>query len=365
LIQLTASKQRDHIENRNNVNTSLDYMSETLIEFSEQYSGLIRSSDDVPGYCRKRRGRGFLIFDESRNKITEKAVIERIQKLGIPPIWKEVWICSDPRGHLQATGLDTRGRKQYLYHDDWIRVQQETKFEKLLTFGHALPEIRKKINADLNQKEWNRERVLALIIGILDETYIRIGNRHYLEMNKTHGLTTLRRKHLKIGSREAILKYNGKHNIEHIVRISNRKFIRLVKECSELPGHEIFRYKNDIGKTVAATSHDVNEYLQEITGERFTSKNFRTWGGTVTAIKRFPYAKKRVEENPRLKLRKAVVKEVAEVLNNTIAICEKYYIHPKVLDALDNINFSPRRYKLRNKPDALDWEEKLALAIID
>jgi DNA topoisomerase I len=327
-------------------------------------TGLLRSSDDVPGYRRKRRGRGFVNFDELGNRISDKTVIERIQKLGIPPVWKEVWICPNPRGHLQATGLDMRGRKQYLYHEDWTRIQQESKFEKLVAFGYALPEIRKKINKDLNQDKWTRERVIALIVGILDETYIRIGNKQYLEVNKTHGLTTLRRKHLKIGSHEAILKYNGKHNIEQIVRINNRKFIRLVKECSELPGHELFCYKNDTGKTIAVSSYDVNEYLKDITGDGFTSKNFRTWGGTITAIKRYPHAKRRVEENPRLKLRRAIVKEVAGILNNTVAICEKYYIHPVVLDALDNLEFTPDNYPLEDQPSALDFEEKVALAII-
>ena len=327
--------------------------------------GLIHSSDEDPGYTRKKYGRGFMYFDEKNDKIVEEAIVRRIKNIGIPPVWEDVWICPDPYGHLQATGLDTRRRKQYLYHDDWIEFQQDTKFEKLVEFGYALPGIRRKILKDLQGNEWTREKVLALIIGILDETYIRIGNKQYLDINKTHGLTTLRRKHLKIKSNQAVLKYKGKHNKEHVVAITNKKFIQLVKECSELAGYEIFRYKSKNGKMVTVSSSDVNEYLQEIAGDNFTSKNFRTWGGTVTAIKRYPHAKRRVKENPRLKLRRAIVKEVAEELNNTVAISEKYYIHPDVLDTLDNENFSAKRYKVDDKPKSLDFEEKVALGIIE
>ncbi len=331
---------------------------------TDHYPALIHFSDEYPGYSRRRHGRGFTIFDEQGNRITDKSLIDRIKNIAIPPVWKEVWICPDPRGHLQATGIDNKGRKQYLYHDSWNRFQQETKFDNLAAFGYALPGIRKRIQKDLDQPQWTRERVIALIIGILDETYIRIGNKEYLHMNQTHGLTTLRRRHLSVGSRGAVFKYKGKHKKEHIVRISNKRFVKLVKECSDLPGHEIFRYKNDNGSMTPVNSYDVNEYLKNITGDSFTSKNFRTWGATVSAIKRYPHAKKRVKENPRLNLRRAIVKEVAAILNNTIATCEKYYIHPGVLDALDSFHFSPHRYKISLTSNLLDFEEKVALAII-
>ncbi len=331
---------------------------------SNKYSGLIHSSDEDAGYSRKKHGRGFMYFDERRNKISDKNEIERIKNIGIPPVWEEVWICPDPRGHLQATGMDSKQRKQYLYHEEWNAFQQNTKFERLVEFGFALPEIRNRISIDLKKEEWTRERVIALIIGILDETYIRIGNKQYFEDNETHGLTTLRRKHLKIGPKEAVLNYTGKHKKERTVRINNKNFIKLVKECSELPGYEIFRYKSKNGKMITITSSDVNEYLQDITGDKFSSKNFRTWGGTVTAIKKYPDAKEKVRNNPRLKLRRAIVKEVARELNNTIAVSEKYYIHPEVLDALDSLYFSPGRYKVDDKPEALDLEERVVLAII-
>lgn len=339
-------------------------MDEVLIDNFDDFSGLIHSSDEVPGYCRRRHGRGFLIFDEQGNKISDKAEKSRIKKIGIPPVWENVWICSDPKGHLQATGLDPRGRKQYLYHKNWIKFQQQSKFQKLKEFGYALPGIREKISKDLEQEGWSRERVLALVVGILDETYIRIGNKQYLNANKTYGLTTLRRKHLNTTPREAIIRYKGKHNKEHVVRINNKRFFHLVKECSELPGYEIFRYKDKNGKMRTVNSQDVNDYLQAITGDDFTSKDFRTWGGTVTAIKRYPQAKAKVKDNPRLKIRRAIVKEVARVLNNTIAISEQYYIHPKVLDALDSMYFSPARYTIKDKPETLETEEKVALAII-
>lgn len=339
--------------------------SKTIKYENNKFKGIIHYSDEDPGYSRKKHGRGFMYFDENGEKITANPIIERIKNIGIPPVWEDVWICPNPEGHLQATGLDARGRKQYLYHEDWIEFQQETKFENLLEFGYALPGIRRKIPGDLKQDEWTREKVLALIIGILDETYIRIGNKQYLDINRTHGLTTLRRKHLKIKSNRAVLKYKGKHSKEHVVAINNKKFIRLVKECSELPGYEIFRYRSRNGKMVTVSSSDVNEYLQEITGDAFTSKNFRTWGGTVTAIKKYPLAKEKVKQNRRLKLRRAIVKEVAKELNNTIAISEKYYIHPEVLDALDSLHFSPKRYNVNVKPEELDLEERIVLAIIE
>jgi DNA topoisomerase-1 len=326
--------------------------------------GLVHTTDNNPGFSRKKHGRGFRYFDEKGEKIKDPKVLKRIKQLAIPPMWKDVWICPEPGGHLQVTGLDNKSRKQYLYHEDWLSFRQENKFERLREFGYSLPEIRNTIAKHIELEEWNREKVIALIIGILDETYVRVGNKRYLELNETHGLTTLRRKHMKVKGQQVIFKYRAKSKKMRKVSIDNPKFVRLIKECSELPGYEIFRYRNDEGKLTPVTSIDVNEYLQEIAGDQFTSKNFRTWGGTVMAVKKYPVARQKTEDNKRLKLRRAIVKEVANELSNTISISEKYYIHPLVLERLDDKEFSPDKIDTENKPDGLDYEEKIVLGII-
>ncbi|MBR9999593.1 MAG: DNA topoisomerase IB [Cyclobacteriaceae bacterium] len=326
--------------------------------------GLIHVSHDDPGFTRQKCGRGFIYFDEKKRRITNPGIIERIKEIGIPPMWKNVWICKSPSGYLQATGIDVKNRKQYLYHEDWTAYQQNFKFQKMVKFANALPAIRETVKSHLRKKGWPKEKVLALIVGILNESYIRIGNRQYLELHGTHGLTTLRRKNLEMNSHGIIFKYKAKSNKYRRVKIRNRSFIRLIKECSELQGYEVFRYLDPSGKTIPVNSTDVNEYLKDITGEDFTSKNFRTWGGTVLAVKKFPAAKEMVEKNKRLKISRAIVKEVAVELHNTIAVCEKYYIHPYVLETLTSGRFDPEKFPLEGTPQELGEAERITLSII-
>lgn len=338
----------------------------TLMKTADAYAGLHLNytGEGSPGYIRKRSGRGFAYCDETGLKVTDGEALQRIKELVIPPMWKSVWINNDPLGHVQATGRDARNRKQYLYHAEWTAHQQQNKFSKLIEFGYALPAIREQVSGLLRKRGWPREKVLALIVAILDETYVRIGNSYYYETNGTHGLTTLRRKNLEINGKNVTFRYKAKSNKMREVKIQNKRLTRLIQQCSELRGYEVFRYIDEDGNTIPVDSSDVNAFLREITGSEFTSKNFRTWGGTVLAVKYFPEAKEQTIVNKRLKLNRAIVKAVATQLANTISVCEKYYIHPAVLKELNN-GYNPETIKLDQYPEGLNEHEKIALAIIE
>ena len=334
-------------------------------------SDLIYVSVNEPGYSRKKRGSGFQYLDEKGKRITDKEIISRIKALKIPPMWEDVWICKKPSGHLQATGIDSRRRKQYLYHEEWSKLRNESKFYKMAEFARALPVIRKTAEKDLNKDGWPREKVLALIINILDECFLRIGNKTYTEQNETYGLTTLRRKHLNINGSKTTFSYMAKGSKYRKVSIEGRKITRLIKECSQLPGYEVFQYRDNDGTVRPVYSSDVNTYLQEVSGESFTAKDFRTWGGTVTAIELFEKAKAEAEANPRKKLSTSLVKNVAERLGNTVAICQEYYIHPCILSkVIENSldlekakNAALKKYKELHP--ALDDNELIALLLVE
>lgn len=291
-------------------------------------------SDEAKGYRRKKHGRGHIYYDPKGNKIEKEQLEARLKGLVIPPMWADVWICKDKKGHIQATGYDESGRKQYIYHPDWVKYRNANKYYKLIEFGKKLPLIRRRVHEDLQQKEWTKGKVLALVLSVLDESYIRIGNKSYLEANNTYGLTTLRRKHLEIGKDGVIFRYRAKSGKEREVNIENEAVTKLIKECNELPGYELFRYQEK-GKMHAVDSGDVNEYLQEVAGEEFSSKTFRTWGGTVTAVEVFEDALQEVAENPRRNLVSTLVQHVAGRLGNTPAVCREYYIHPAILEAAE------------------------------
>ena len=291
-------------------------------------------SDEVPGFTRVRRGRGFSYCDEHGKKLTDKETLQRIKALGIPPAWEDVWIAKDPYGHLQCTGYDPKQRKQYIYHMLWSAYRSEAKFRKLVEFGLALPHIRRQTSQHLQAEGWPRVKVLALVIQMLDEYHIRIGNEYYRQQNETFGLTTLRRKHFDFEQGVGRLEYKAKSGKYRKINIKNGQLAKLVKQSSELRGYELFKYRGEDGKFHHIDSHDVNEYLKDISEEEFSCKDFRTWGGTTLAVEKYPTALAMVEENPRLKLETAIIKLVAKELGNTISICRKYYIHPKVLQTL-------------------------------
>lgn len=308
-------------------------------EKSYPEKGLIYVHDTQPGYTRRKHGRGFVYLDHEGHVIRDDSEVKRLKALKIPPAWEKVWICTMPQGYLQATGYDARQRKQYLYHPEWETFSQTEKFRNLYRFGKSLPGIRSKVDKKLRLKGWPREKVLALILKLMDEKYMRVGNKFYEEENETYGITTLRRKHLNAEDGRLVLEYRAKSGKYREVEIEDKQMVRLVKESSALPGYEIFRYLDENKKSQPIDSTDVNDFLREITQEDFTSKSFRTWSGTVLALEEWKEARQEVAGNKRKSLKTAIVKKVAEKLGNTPAIAENYYIHPTILELISSEKF--------------------------
>jgi DNA topoisomerase-1 len=302
--------------------------------------------DSQPGLSRRiLRGR-FAYFDVTGQRIRDKAEIERINKLVIPPAYTDVWICADPRGHLQATGRDARGRKQYRYHPRWRELRDEGKYARMLAFGKQLPKVRKQLDAHLATPGLNHDKVMATVISLLDATLIRVGNSQYARDNKSYGLTTLRSRHVEVHGSEIAFEFRGKSGVEHQVSVKDRRLATIVKRCLELPGQALFQYLDDDGKRHSVSSSDVNAYLHRLTGADFTAKDYRTWAGTAMALDMLrelhwdpePQAKQHIVE---------MVKSVARHLGNTPAVCRRCYIHPAVLEhfALGELAKLPRPRK--------------------
>ncbi len=300
------------------------------------HSSLCYSSDDQDGYTRRKWGRGFIYLDEQHDKLLEPTILARIKALKIPPNWKRVWICKNENGHLQCTGRDDKRRKQYLYHEEWIEYRQRRKFKKLLAFARQLPQLRRKIDKDLKEKTWVKNKVIALALSIMDHCNIRIGNKQYKDRNGTYGLTTLRRKHLLSTEDGLKLAWKAKKGKLRKVDLHSRKLIRLIQECSELPGYEIFRYIDAQGNFHALDSSDVNEYIHNSIGNSYTAKDLRTWSGTSMAILYLPEAIEIANNNTRKKLSTSLIKLVAKQLGNTQKVCREYYIHPGILEMIES-----------------------------
>lgn len=306
----------------------------------ESLPNLVHYPDDRPGWARKpTKNGGFHYFRENGKRIKDQLVLDRLNTLAIPPAWTEVWICPLENGHLLSTGRDDAGRKQYRYHPEWMAFRQLNKFHKLVEFAEALPAARQKLRQLLDTKvtTWPRQRVIALAIALMDETGMRIGNAAYQRRNGTTGLTTLRRKHLSISGDGLHFEYVGKSGIDRGVDLDDPLLTRLITDVSELPGYEIFRYRNEEGKMTNLNSSDVNEVVHDLIGPRFSSKYFRTWAGTAAAV--FFYWEIQAEmikhnQNLPERMDLRVCERVAEYLGNTVAICRKYYIHPSVLAAV-------------------------------
>ena len=290
---------------------------------------LRHSSDSEPGITRKRQGRYWAYFDADGKRITDRAEIDRLNAIGLPPAYEDAWFCADPNGHLQATGIDARGRKQYRYHADFRAKRESAKYEGLLEFGKALPKLRRRVEQDLKRRALSREAVLAAVVRLLDTEHIRIGNEQYAKENKSFGATTLRRRHLKRTGQGLMMRFTGKHGVVHEVKITDGNLKRICKRCQDLPGQMLFQYVNGDGEPKPITSGDVNDYIREATGADFTAKHFRTWGASVIACDQM--LKK--AEDARISV-KTVVEPVAEALGNTPAISRKSYVHPKLLDAV-------------------------------
>ena len=296
-----------------------------------QWAVLRHSSDAEPGITRKRQGRYWAYFDPEGKRITDRDEIDRLNAVGLPPAYEDAWFCADPDGHLQATGVDARGRKQYRYHADFRARRESAKYEGLLEFGKKLPRLRRRVEADLKRRSLTREAVLAAVIRLLDTEHIRIGNEEYAKTNKSYGATTLRTRHLKRTGHGLMMRFAGKHGIVHEVKITDTNLKRICKRCQELPGQMLFQYVNGDGEPRPITSGDVNAYIKEATGGDFTAKHFRTWSASVIAFEQM--LKK--AENARITV-KTVVEPVAEALGNTPAISRKSYVHPALLEAVKN-----------------------------
>src|SRR3989440_3301153 len=302
------------------------------VEAAEE-AGLRYVSDEQPGYTRKGKGKTFEYFDTAGKLIRDETRLLRIRRLAIPPAYRQVWICPLSTGHIQATGRDDRGRKQYRYHERWRSIRDENKYDRILVFAAALPKIRRRLEADLKLPTLKREKVLATVVQLLQSTFIRVGNEEYARQNKSVGLTTMKDHHVQVRGMKLRFRFRGKSGIQHEVDISDRRIAKIVRKLQDLPGQPLFQYLDDDGKLCEITSQDVNDYLREITGEDFTAKDFRTWAGTVlTAM-----ALKAQEQFDNQKQAKSnintAIKAVAKILGNTPAICRKCYVHPAVLES--------------------------------
>jgi len=310
-------------------------ISDELVTAAEQ-AGLQYDSDERPGYSRRAKGKHFQYFDTEGKLIRDEQRLLRIKRLAIPPAWTNVWICPSPNGHVQATGRDARGRKQYRYHERWREVRDENKFDRLAQFAKALPDIRRRVAQDLKLPALPRRKVLATIVRLLERTFIRIGNEEYARENKSFGLTTLKNRHVKVRGAEVRFRFRGKSKRPHEVDVNDSRMAKVIAKCQDLPGQDLFQYVDEDGEVQDVTSQDVNEYLRQIAGEDFTAKDFRTWGGTVLAAMALStqedfQTKKQAKSNI-----KTAICAVAELLGNTPAVCRKCYVHPMIVEAYLN-----------------------------
>ncbi|MBJ6124060.1 DNA topoisomerase IB [Microvirga splendida] len=296
-------------------------------------AGLRYVSDEEPGIRRKKSGKGFTYTKPDGAKVADKATLDRIKSLAIPPAYTDVWICSRANGHIQATGRDAKGRKQYRYHPAFREVRESTKYEHMLEFAKGLPEIRKTIDAHMSLRGLPREKVLATVVHLLENTLIRVGNADYVKQNKSYGLTTLRDPHVKVDGGELRFQFKGKSGKTWKLQVKDRRIARIVKACQDLPGQDLFQYLDENGEQQSITSNDVNAYLKEITGRDITAKDFRTWAGTVLAALALIEFEEFDSEAKAKKNIRAAIEKVSARLGNTPSICRKCYVHPEVFSS--------------------------------
>ena len=295
-------------------------------------AGLVYVDDSRPGLTRKRSGTGFRYLDAKGAPVRDKRILARIRALAIPPAYTDVWICARSSGHIQATGRDAKGRKQYRYHPDFRQAREANKFSRIMAFADALPSIRQRVDADMKRRGLCREKVLATVVHLLETTLIRVGNDDYARTNKSYGLTTLRDPHVRIAGAELSFRFKGKSGKTWDVSLKDRRVARIVKACQDLPGQELFQYIDGDGVQRDVTSSDVNAYLREITGQDFTAKDFRTWAGTVLAALALREFESFDSEAGAKRNVRTAIESVAGRLGNTPTICRKCYIHPQILD---------------------------------
>jgi DNA topoisomerase-1 len=326
-------------------------------------AGLRYFDDRHPGITREKRGKHFAYFDTSGKPVTDEAELRRIKALAVPPAYSSVWISPKANGHLQATGRDARGRKQYRYHKRFREVRDEAKYHRLVAFGHALPKIRKAVERDLGGPELSRRKVLAAVVSLLDITGIRVGNEEYAQANDSYGLTTLRTRHVRFQNSKVRLNFRGKTGKQHLILLDDKRLARVIKRCRDLPGEELFEYLDD-GTPQPVGSDDVNEYLREIAGDDFSAKDFRTWIGTVECIGALAAPAEHLAEAKANVT--AALEHVAARLGNTPAVCKKAYVHPAVLETYVARRRLPRNAsKSTKRRGELTPEERFALRFVE
>ncbi|MDO8413252.1 MAG: DNA topoisomerase IB [Gallionellaceae bacterium] len=296
-------------------------------------AGLRYVTDGVVGISRRRSGKGWSYYDTNGALISERLARKRLNSLAIPPAWNDVWICPDPDGHIQVTARDARGRKQYLYHPSYREARDQSKFRRMLEFSEILPALRQRVERDLRAGELTRRQLLATVVRLLDRTLIRVGNDEYARENKSYGLTTMRKKHVRVQGTLLRFSFRGKSGVEHCISLNDRRLARIVQRCQDLPGQEMFQYLDTFGQRKPIFSDDVNEYLRVVSGRDITAKDFRTWGGTMVAaveLRAMGPATSRSEADRNIV---RALDAVAERLGNTRAMCRKYYVHPALLSA--------------------------------
>jgi len=320
------------------------------------------------GIRRERRGNGFTFTLEGK-KITDPTTLARIKKLAIPPAWNNVWICSKSNGHIQATGIDARGRKQYKYHQDWSALRNETKFQHLYEFGKALPLLRKRIKKDISAREFTKEKVLATVVRLMEQTFIRVGSNEYEKLYGSYGLTTMKDQHVNINGTQLKFSFKGKKGIYHSVTIKNKRLAKVVKACRDIPGKELFQFLNNDGVRSSIDSGMVNAYIQETTGNTFSAKDFRTWAGTLAFLNCLKSVDETSAERDSKKNIIYALDDVSERLGNTRAICRKYYVHPKIISLYEENKLSKYLNELDDKEineDTVDLsqDEKVLMRIL-
>ncbi|HKP32847.1 MAG TPA: hypothetical protein VJT83_08970 [Chitinophagaceae bacterium] len=325
-------------------------------EKAAKAADLVYVTNTTEGYRREKKGKNFLYYD-GKKQITDKKTIERIKKLVLPPAWTEVWICKIANGHLQATGLDAMGRKQYKYHPLWGNLRNETKFHRLLEFGKALPALRLQVEKDLCSSELDEKKVLATVVSLMERTFIRVGNSGYEKLYGSYGLTTMKDGHVSIKGNHIRFSFKGKKGVYHDISVRNKKLSKIVQACKDIPGKELFQYyEGDNKKSIDSGS--VNTYIKEITGKDFTAKDFRTWAGTVAILQQFRAIGAAATENETKKNIVAALDEVSKKLGNTRTICKKYYVHPGVIRLYEENNLE-KYFKELDKLEECDNETDL------
>ncbi|WP_348601903.1 DNA topoisomerase IB [Aminobacter sp. J41] len=326
-------------------------------------------NDGEPGIRRRRAGRGFFYVAAGGARLSDADVLSRIRTLAIPPAWTDVWICPDPTGHIQATGRDQRGRKQYRYHPAWTACRDEAKFSSLAAFAHALPGLRDKVEEDLALRGLPREKVIASIIWLLDKTMIRIGNDAYRRENKSFGLTTLRDRHVEVNGSSLRFAFRGKSGQEWRLKLQDRRIAKIVRAVQDIPGQHLFQYLDDDGERREVRSHHVNAYIRDAIGEEFSAKHFRTWGASVLAIREFGAIPLPETKRAQAVALNQVIDEVAATMRNTRAVCRRCYVHPLIIDSWlegtlgDELRDITRR--TRKPLKGLDEDESLMLRWLD